>query len=342
VKRKSIVRPLIYSIIFILITGLVTAILGLSIANTSIGGGTGYKAVFTDVTGLNVGDDVDIAGVRVGEVTSIGVYGTNQAEVGFTLEPGHPLPASTTATIFYKNLVGARYIELGQGTGPVGQMLQPGGTIPISQTTPALNLTQLFNGFGPLFEALTPGDVNKLASEIIAVLQGEGPTVTSLVSSVGQLTTTVAAKEKILDAVIKNLTATVNTVNGRGTELADLVTTLSQLVTGFAADRVPIGNAISSISQLTNATAGLLQGIRPPLKGDIAQLSRLTGTLAGSDVLLSTFLKNLPVKQADIFRMASYGSWLNLFECTATVSGVTEAYGPPPHGVVSTAARCKA
>jgi phospholipid/cholesterol/gamma-HCH transport system substrate-binding protein len=342
VKRKSLAKPLIFSIIFILITGSVTAILGLSIANTSIGSGTGYHAIFTDVTGLNVGDDVDIAGVRIGDVTSISVYDNNEADIGFTLQPGHPLPASATATIFYKNLVGERYIELGQGTGPVGQMLPSGGTIPLSRTTPALNLTQLFNGFGPLFEALSPGDVNKLANELVDVLQGEGGTVTTLVSSVGQLTTTVAEKNKILDAVIKNLTATVNTVNSRGTALADLITTLQQLVSGFAADRMPIGNAISSISSLTNATAGLLQGIRPPLKDDIVQLGRLTSTLAGSDTLLSTFLKNLPVKQADIFRMASYGSWLNLFECSATVSGVSEAYGPNPTGIPVTAARCKA
>lgn len=340
-KRKSIARPLVYSIIFIVFTVAITTVLGLSIANTSVGGGTGYNAVFTDVTGLNAGDDVDIAGVRVGQVTAIGIYNKNLAKVTFTLQAGHALPASATATIFYKNLVGQRYIELGQGTGAVGATLAPGGTIPLSQTTPALNLTELFNGFQPLFEALSPGDVNKLATDIVGVLQGEGGTLDSLISSVGQLTTTVAAKDKIIDGVISNLSAVVKTVNSRGTALGDLVTTLQQLVTGFAADRVPIGNAVSAMSSLTNATAGLLQGVRPPLRTDIVQLGKLSGTLAGSDVLLSNFLKNLPVKQAAIFRMADYGSWLNLFECTATVSGVQVAYGPPQTGIVSNAPRCK-
>jgi phospholipid/cholesterol/gamma-HCH transport system substrate-binding protein len=340
-KRKSIARPLIYSLIFIVVTATATTILGLSIANTSVGSSTGYSAIFTDVTGVTTGDDVDIAGVRVGQVTGISVYDRNLAKVTFSVDSDRQLPASTTATVYYKDLIGDRYIELGQGTGAVGQTLPPGGTIPLSQTTPALNLTELFDGFQPLFEALSPGDVNQLATEIIGVLQDEGTTMDSLVTSVGSLTTTLAAKDKVIDAVIKNLTSVVSTVNARGTALADLVTTLQQLISGLAADRQPIGNAIDAMGSLTNATAGLLQGVRPPLKADITQLSTLAGTLADNSSLLQTFLQRLPLKLTDIARLASYGSWLNLYECQALVSGVSQAYGTPIDGVTSNAARCK-
>jgi phospholipid/cholesterol/gamma-HCH transport system substrate-binding protein len=342
VKRRPIVRPLLYSLIFVAVTATATTVLGLSIANTSVGASTGYYATFTDVTGLNVGDDVDIAGVRIGQVTSIGVTNRNLARVGFAVQAGRQLPASVTATIYYKNLVGQRYIELGQGAGPIDERLPPGGTIPLSQTSPALNLTELFNGFQPLFEALSPGDVNQLATEIVQVLQGEGTTMDSLLSNVGSLTTTVANKSQVIDSVIANLNSVVATVNSRGNELADLVTTLQQLVSGLAVDRQPIGDAVSAMSSLTNATAGLLQQFRPPLKSDIESLGRLSATLAGNSGTIATFLRNLPVKQEDLARLASYGSWFNLFECSATVSGVQEAYGPAPTGIPVTAARCRA
>ena len=32
----------------------------------------------------------------------------------------------------------------------------------------------LFNGFKPLFAALSPADINKLSAEVISVFQGEG------------------------------------------------------------------------------------------------------------------------------------------------------------------------
>jgi phospholipid/cholesterol/gamma-HCH transport system substrate-binding protein len=246
-----------------------------------------------------------------------------------------------TANIYYKNLVGQRYIELGQGTGAVGRVLAAGGTIPLAQTAPALNLTLLFNGFQPLFEALSPGDVNQLATEIIQVLQGEGTTMDSLLANVGTLTTTLAGKSQVIDSVIGNLNAVVTTINSRGNALGSLVTTMQQLISGLAADRQPIGNAISAMSGLTNATAGLLQGVRPPLKSDIASLGALSSTLAANSGTIATFLQNLPVKEEDIARLASYGSWFNLYECGATTTGVQVVYGPVPVGVPVTAARCQ-
>ena len=118
------------------------------------------------------------------------------------------------------------------------------------------------------------------------------------------------------------------------------MSTLTQLTSGLAADRVPIGNAISAIGSLTNATAGLLQVSRAPLSEDITQLGRLASNLDNNSGVVNQFLGTLPTKMSQIARLASYGGWLNLFLCQATVSGVTEQFGPNPTGVTSNAARC--
>jgi phospholipid/cholesterol/gamma-HCH transport system substrate-binding protein len=340
-KRASLAGPVIKSVIFIVVTVTVTTILGLSIAHTGVSATVGYQAVFTNVTGLNVGDDVDIAGVRIGDVTSISVYQRNKALVGFAIQAGRRLPASVTATIKYLNLVGQRYIELGQGAGPLNQALPQGATIPVSQTAPALDLTELFNGFQPLFQALTPGDVNQLSSEIIQVFQGESPNITQLVATVGSLTTALSTRDQVIQQVIGNLNAVLHTVSVRSGELAGFVNTLQDLVSGLAADRQPIGSAISALANLSSATAGLLQVSRPALSQDITQLGRVSQNLASNSGLVNSFLKTLPVKMSQIARLASYGSWLNFFMCDALVSGVTEKFGPNPTGVGITAARCK-
>jgi phospholipid/cholesterol/gamma-HCH transport system substrate-binding protein len=341
-RRKSVAGPLIKSIIFITVTALATAVLGLSIASTGVSSTTAYSALFTDVTGLVVGSDVDISGVRVGEVTSITVADRNLARVDFTVQAGRQLPASVTATIYYLNLVGQRYIQLAQGSAPGGPVLKPGSTIPVAHTMPALNLTALFNGFQPLFQALSPGNVNQLASEIVQVLQGQGGNVQSLVANIGSLTTTVATKDKVITQLIGNLNSVVTTLNSHGGALSSLVKTLQQLVSGLAADRQPIGSAISAIGKLTTATAGLLQVGRAPLKQDIAQLGRLSGNLGRATPMVTTFLRNLPVKMTEIGRLASYGSWLNFYLCDATVSGAKSAFGAPnPTGIGITAGRCR-
>jgi phospholipid/cholesterol/gamma-HCH transport system substrate-binding protein len=341
--NRRLTAPLIKSVIFVVLTGTITAVLGVSIASSGTPGTVGYHAVFSDVTGVEVGSDVDIAGVRVGQVTSIAVYHRNLAELGFDLQSGRQLPASVTATIKYLNLVGQRYIELGQGTGPVSRLLPPGGTIPLARTTPALNLTELFNGFQPLFQALSPGDVNELSSEIITVFQGESPDITALVATIGSLTTSLATKDQVIDEVIGNLNAVLHTVAARGGELTGLITSLSELVSGLAADRESIGTAIGAIGSLSSATAGLLQVGRAPLQTDIAALQRLATNLADNSPTVNTFLEDLPAKMEDIARIASYGSWLNFYLCDATVSGVETAPGGGKlhTGIPVTAARCE-
>ncbi|MET7858061.1 MCE family protein [Streptomyces sp. NPDC005318] len=340
-KRRSLAGPLAKSIVFILVTALATTVLALSIANRGVGDTSSYKARFTDATGLIVGDSVRIAGVKVGEVESIRVADRRLAEVGFTVRKGRTLPASVTASIKYLNMVGQRYIDLGQGIGPVGETFTVGSTIPLSRTTPALDLTQLFNGFQPLFEGLSPPDVNQLAGSIVQVLQGEGGTVDSILQHVGSLTGTVAAKDKVIGEVIKNLNTVLKTVNDREAGFNDLVVTLQKLVSGFSGDRKPLGEAVTAMGALTTVTADLLKDGRAPLKEDIKQLGRLSDRLADNTPTIENFLEKTPAKMDAITRLTSYGSWLNLYLCEATIGGVATSDGSaPPTGIAITQPRC--
>ncbi|MFJ5293607.1 MULTISPECIES: MCE family protein [unclassified Streptomyces] len=341
-KRRSLTAPLVKSLVFVLVTSLATAVLGLSIANTDVGDTVSYRARFTDATGLMEGDSVRIAGVKVGQVESVKVADRRLAEVRFAVEKGRTLPASVTASIKYLNMVGQRYVDLEQGTGPVGRLFPPGDTIQLSHTTPALDLTELFNGFQPLLQGLAPAEMNQLANSIVQVLQGEGGTVDSLLQHVGSLTTTVAAKDKVIGQVIKNLNTVLTTVNDRESDFNDLVVTLQQLVSGFAGDRKPLGDAITAMGALTTSTAGLLQDGRAPLKKDISELGRVSKQLGDATPQLQDFLRNTPAKMQAVTRLASYGSWLNLYLCEARVTGVTTSDGSkPPTGIPVTESRCQ-
>ncbi|MGI5169523.1 MCE family protein [Spirillospora sp. CA-253888] len=343
-RQRSLAAPLLKLLVFIVVTVAATAVLATSIAQTGGRGDVRYHARFTDASGLRAGDSVRIAGVQIGRVDAITVTDRRLARVRFSVERGRTIPATATATIKYLNLVGQRYVELDRGTGAAGT-LPAGATIPLERTTPALNLTQLFNGFQPLFAALSPKDVNQLAGSIIQVVQGEGGTVTQLLTTIGSLTGTIAGKDRVIGEVVANLTSVLDTVNARGDQLTGLVTTLRKLVSGLAADRKPIGEAIGALDALAGSTAALLREGRDPLKRDIAQLGRLSDNLNDDAPTVEHFLRTLPDKMTAIGRLGSYGSWMNFYMCEALVTGATyqqipgETH-PAPTGVKSTAARC--
>ncbi|HEY7042390.1 MAG TPA: MlaD family protein, partial [Nocardioidaceae bacterium] len=157
---------LVKLLIFVVVTMLATSVLVMTIGNISFAPKQDYKAEFVDATGVVKGDDVRVAGVKVGTVQDVQVQDRTRALVTFSVEDSASISKATHAAIRYRNLVGQRYISLSQEIGD-SAALHPGDTIPVSQTTPALDLTVLFNGFKPLFQALSPSDINKLSYEIV-------------------------------------------------------------------------------------------------------------------------------------------------------------------------------
>ncbi|HEY4568579.1 MAG TPA: MlaD family protein, partial [Kribbella sp.] len=132
--------------IFVVVTTIATALLAVTIGNISFNPTTKYRAVFTDAVGLNQGDDIRIAGVKVGQVDKIQLYQDTLALVTFSVDSDQVVDTSTHATLRYRNLVGNRYIALTDGVGG-GQRLKKNGIIPKERTAPALDLSVLFNGF---------------------------------------------------------------------------------------------------------------------------------------------------------------------------------------------------
>ncbi|HEV7171250.1 MlaD family protein [Pedococcus sp.] len=339
--RASLVKFLV----FVAVTLLATGTLAATIANVQFGDKAHYQAIFTDVTGLAPGQEVRIAGVRVGEVTSIQVAPDRiHAKVGMDVLKTSVLTQGTKATIKYRNLVGERYIALTQDVGGATP-LRDGATIGLDHTQSALDLTVLFNGFKPLFAALSPKDVNELSGEIISVLQGEGGNVNSLLATTASLTSTLADRDAVIGRTITNLNTVLGTVDAHDSALKQLIDQLQRFVSGLAADRQTIGASLTNINSLTAQTADLLQLTRPSIKSDIENLRALTTNLnkPSNTAIFEKFLATSPAKIDQITKTGSYGSWFNFYMCD--FSGTIKVpVGPAiqlgkPGG--ATAARCK-
>jgi phospholipid/cholesterol/gamma-HCH transport system substrate-binding protein len=318
---RDALGPSVKLAIFTVVTVLFTGILAATIANTGFGRGSGYTAIFTDASGLQDGDDVRMRGVKIGQVTGLHVQDGQYAAVDFQVDSSRTLPASVSAVIKYRNLIGQRYVSLDTGTPGPAEPTQPtgtlpvGGTIPLGRTHPALNLTELFNGFQPLFQALSPDDVNKLSFEIIQVFQGEGPTVESLLTSTASLTSTLADRDEVIGRVIDNLNTVIGTVSDRAPQLSQLIDTLQQLVSGLNEQRQPIGSAIDALGDLTDTTAGLFEHARSPLKDDIGHLRDLAGTLNDNSDTIDHAITTWGPKLDRLARTVGYGSWFNFYMC---------------------------
>jgi phospholipid/cholesterol/gamma-HCH transport system substrate-binding protein len=328
-------------IIFAVIATLFTGILAVTISNTQFVATTKYRLIFTDAAGVIPGDEVRIAGVRVGQVDSIKLYHGDLAQVTVSVLKSEHLPRSTQAQLRYRNLMGQRYVSLTQGSGQGGD-LPPNGIIPKEQTAPALDLTALFNGFRPLLRAIRPQDVNQLSYEIIQVLQGEGGTVNTLLAHMSSLTQTLGNRDEVIGRVIDNLDKVITTIDDRDQEVSSLITDLRSLVSGLSGDRKAIGDSLVSVNQLIGATNGLLTQARPPLREDIDQLGKLSKVLADNGDDLNKAFAALPTNFTLLDRVASYGSFFNFYLCSLDAQiGLPGKVSYNTPQIVNESARCK-
>ena len=304
-------------VIFIVVTTVATALLVITIGNITFSGSKEYKAEFVDATGVVKGDDIRIAGVKVGSVSDVQVIDRTRALVTFDVQDTAAVTGATNAEIRFRNLVGQRYITLTRGIGDT-QALPEGSTIPVEKTSPALDLTVLFNGFKPLFQALTPADLNKLSFEVIQVFQGEGGTLEGLLDHTASVTQTLASRDQVIGDLIDNLNEVLDHIGDRDQQLTELIKSFQVFIGGLKDDRQAILGSLDQISSLSVQTADLVDGIREPFVDDIRELRETAGNLDENKAELDRALQVLPIKLQKVGRTAIYGSWFNFYLCDYT------------------------
>jgi phospholipid/cholesterol/gamma-HCH transport system substrate-binding protein len=302
--------------IFTVISLVVTSVLAMIMGNFGFGSTTEYKALFSSASLLTKGDDVRVAGLTVGSVKKVEIHDRNNALVTFKVKSDVPVTTASHADIRFLNLVGDRYMALTQGE-PGAKRLPSHAVIPMSQTTPALDLTALFNGFQPLFTALDPKEINDLSLNLVKVLQGEGGTIQGLLARTASLTNTLADRDELIGSVVDNLSGMLQTVDSHHQELDNLVVQLKDWLGSVARDRNVIGRSIENVSTLADELASLLVQSRPAIKGDVHQIHRLATILKDpkSEAIINEALERLPTMFRRQVRIGSYGSWYNYYLC---------------------------
>jgi phospholipid/cholesterol/gamma-HCH transport system substrate-binding protein len=293
---------------------------------------TGYSALFTNASGLRAGQFVRAAGVEVGKVSKVTLIdGDSRVLVDFAVESSLSLDQATTASVRYLNLIGDRYLELKRGDS--GRLLAPGATIPLEHTQPALDLDALIGGFRPLFKALDPDKVNKIAQSIITVFQGQGATISDILDQTASLTTTLADRDRAIGEIISNLNTVLATAVKHEKEFDGTVDKLEVLITGLRNRADPLAAAVAHIGGAAGTLADLLGEDRPLLHSTVGYLEGIQQPIINELPALDDVLRKLPDAYRIIGRAGgTYGDFFNFYLCDLSL----KVNGLQPGGPVRT------
>lgn len=273
-----------------------------------------YNAVFANVSGLSGGNFVRIAGAEVGKVKSITLQPDSTVRVEFSADESVVLTEGNRALIRYDDLIGGRYLALEEGAGG-SKRINPGGTIPLSQTEPALSLDALIGSLRPLYRALDPDQINALSSQLITAFQGQGATIGSFLTQTAALTSTLADRDQLIGQVIVNLNTLLGSLGGQSDQFAKAVDSLSELVKGLEARKQDISNGVAYANEAAGSIADLLTQARPPLQKVVREADRTAGIVVADHDFFDNLLNTLPDAYQMLARQGLYGDFFSFYLC---------------------------
>src|SRR5262245_43257152 len=261
--RKPLIGLTLFTVLAIVSTWMVFVTLRRDVAGPT----NTYSAMFTDVSGLHPGDDVRVAGVRVGRVDHIELTG-NLAKVTFRVQKNQPLSHNTIASVTYQNIIGQRYLGLSPGESGDPTPLADRDQIPLEHTRPSFDIAYLLNGFEPLFTLLDPQKVDDLTAAIVTALQGDSGSILALITQTSALADSLTGPDQIRGDVSTNL----DDVTGK---MADQAANLQELIRQSRDVMVTLGNRreelLASAASIT-ATVGRLATITANVYPDVDDL----------------------------------------------------------------------
>jgi phospholipid/cholesterol/gamma-HCH transport system substrate-binding protein len=290
----------------------------------NVGGQTeSYSAVFTDVSGLKVGDEVRMAGVKVGRVDDVTLDG-DMARVGFRVQAEQVLYGNTKVSIVYQNIIGQRYVGLSLGdysTNPSEPVVLPAGAeIPVERTEPSFDISALLNGFEPLFALLNPEQVDNLTTAIVRSTQGDSGALTTLISETTRLAESYSGTDLILEGVLTNLNSVVGSLAERNDDLKFTIDSAESMFAGFAERREEFVTSMDQASIVGERLANVITDVQPDLKEWLAREPGFAKHFMENKQSFAYMGFNTPLLLKGLARISQGGSYLDIYACHLTVS----------------------
>ena len=214
--------------------------------------GDAVRARFTDASGIEAGDRVEIAGVRVGAVKKL-TMGRGYIEVAFTVDPGIRLGDLSTARIKVGNLLGSKYLQVvPAGTGRLH------GVIPLSRTAPAYDVTEALGDFTRTVEPIDTAQLEQALRSITSTFSGAGPDVRASVRGLSTIARTIAARDTDVSSLLTRSERLTASLDGSRGDIAGLVSDAGALLTELDRRRDAIHGLIVHTTDLSRQLHGLV------------------------------------------------------------------------------------
>ncbi len=274
-----------------------------------IGGGDTYYASFSEAGGLKANDEVRIAGVRVGKVSSIELD-DGKVKVGFQIKTDSSFGEETEAAIRVKTLLGAMYIALEpSGSG----QLEEGTTIPVERTSSPFDVIDAFSG---LAETSAEIDTDQLAASMTTLsdlTRNTPEEFRAALSGLSALSSNIAKRDSEINSLLVNLRRVSTVLNERDDDIIALMSDSDVLFRSLVARRDSIHDLLVATSTLSVELTKLVSQSRADLKPALGHLENVLQVLNKNEDNLDTSIRLMEPFYRVFANTLGTGPWFDTY-----------------------------
>ncbi len=235
------------------------------------------SATFPDIEATTSGTPVEMSDVIIGSVSSTTVDG-GQARLGLTINRSAKVPADVTAEITQDTLLGQNIVQLVPNTRDANApLLTNGATITKTQDVPGLE--QLIKSGTDVFAGLSANQIATLMHEGAEGFGGQGPTVHRLIDDLNNVTAGYAGQTQTIQTLVNNLDQFASIEAPAAQSQVDAIANLAQTTHVLNDQANRFADLLSSLSNLSVQSLGILNTYMPQINRQFTALSSLTGAI---------------------------------------------------------------
>ena len=303
----------------------ILALLAGSFSVDKIVGGEEYKAEFVEAAGLRPNDEVRVAGVKVGKVLSVDLAG-DRVQVEFRVKDAE-LGNRSRADIRIKTLLGRKFLML----IPEGdEELEPGGVIPLEQTTSPFDIAEAFQDLSSSVEEIDDEQLAKSFTVLADAFRDTPDEVRVSLEGLGRLSRTLASRDQELMALLDRTRGVSRVLAERDQDLTAFMEDSSLVLQELARRREAISRLLDTTVELSAQLRALVRENRADLAPALDRLRDVTEMLKKNQANLDASLVRLAPFVRVFANNLGNGRWFDtLVQNLLTPVGFCQGtYGP--------------
>ncbi|AZM46533.1 ABC transporter substrate-binding protein [Streptomyces sp. WAC 06738] len=275
-----------------------------------VGGGTSYTAHFSEAAGLRSGDEVRVAGVKVGEVDGVGLDGPRVA-VDFTVRDAW-IGDRSTAAIAIETLLGEKYLAV----DPLGSVRQDADQpIPVERTTSPYDVTQAFQDLSSTVGELDTTALAESFEVISETFEDTPPHVRKAANGLADLSQTISSRDAELARLLSGSDEITKTLKDQNDTFETLLKDGNDLLAEVRARRDAIHALFTGTRDLAKELDGLVEENEEQIGPVLDALDRVTGVLRANEKNLDKALATAGPYYRLVGNTLGSGRWFDSYLC---------------------------